>query len=85
MTDYLNPLVGLDPLLQDAIRLYAQRNVLMERIRVEANKVDRYTVLERKRMLEEWRKQVFDLTQQIDQLTPHLPVEDVEKLKVKYG
>lgn len=70
----------LDPMLQDAIRLHAQRKVLKERIRVEVNRMDIYTVLERKRMLEQWNKDAYDLTQQLEQLLPHLSPEDRDRL-----
>lgn len=78
MTNPLDPV--LTPILSDAIRLHAQRKVLKERIRVEANKVDRYTVLERRRMISEWSKQVHELTVRLNQILPHLSQEDRDKL-----
>ena len=73
------------PLLQDAIRLCRERKEIRATMRQSTFIPIDDRCRDFKRHQSVRSKQIFDLTQQIDQLMPHLSVEDVEELKVKYG
>ena len=71
------------PMLLQVIGLYGQRERVRIGLRVQVNNLTR-SVAERKKLYADLRRQEDELTEQIQQILPHLEAEDRRQLLEKY-
>lgn len=81
MTNHTSAEVG--SMLQHAISLCAARAVVRRGLKVQVNNLTK-PVRERKALYAELRAKEDALTEQIEQLVPHLDPDDVAKLTAQY-